>query len=266
MAGGRRFDAGRRCLALLDAPRGGPGALAGWLVECGLVPEGTPLGAVDATWVERFAELRGCVDALVRAELAGTAPPGPGGAPGSAGPPGLGGPPGPGGPPGLGGPPGSAGPPGLGGPPGSAGPPGLGGPPGLEGPPGPGRPSVLRARLARVNALAAVAPPAYRAVPGPDGRLVRVLDAPPGCGALLAALARDAVDLLTDPGARARLRRCQGEGCHRVYLDASHGGRRRWCSSAACGNRDRVARHRARTGAARDSSGQGPGPRRGAPP
>ncbi|MFI2226552.1 MULTISPECIES: CGNR zinc finger domain-containing protein [Streptomyces] len=230
MAGGRRFDAGRRCLALLDAPRGGPGALAGWLVECGLVPEGTPLGAVDATWVERFAELRGCVDALVRAELAGTAPPGPGG------------------------------------PPGSGGPPGLEGPPGHAGPPGPGRPSVLRARLARVNALAAVAPPAYRAVPGPDGRLVRVLDAPPGCGALLAALARDAVDLLTDPGARARLRRCQGEGCHRVYLDASHGGRRRWCSSAACGNRDRVARHRARTGAARDSSGQGPGPRRGAPP
>uniref|UniRef100_UPI0015E19186 ABATE domain-containing protein n=1 Tax=Streptomyces fradiae TaxID=1906 RepID=UPI0015E19186 len=69
MAGGRRFDAGRRCLALLDSPRGGPGALAGWLVECGLVPEGTPLGAVDATWVEGFAELRGCVDALVRAEL-----------------------------------------------------------------------------------------------------------------------------------------------------------------------------------------------------
>ncbi|MEU7567854.1 CGNR zinc finger domain-containing protein [Streptomyces fradiae] len=221
---------------MLDAPRGAPGALAGWLVECGLVPDGTPLDAVDATWVERFAELRGCVDALVRAELAGTAPVG------LEGQPGLGGPPGPEGPSGPG------------------------------GPPGPGCSSVLRARrarLARVNALAAAAPPAYRAVPGPDGRLVRVLDAPPDCGALLAALARDAVDLLTDPGARARLRRCQG--CHRVYLDASHGGRRRWCSSAACGNRDRVARHRARTGSARDSSapdssGGGPAPRRDAPP
>ncbi|MFF8290272.1 CGNR zinc finger domain-containing protein [Streptomyces sp. NPDC016309] len=102
-------------------------------------------------------------------------------------------------------------------------------------------------RLDRLNALAAAPPPAPRAVPGEGGRLVRALAVPPGCRALLAAVARDAVDLLTDPATRARLRQCEGEACRRVYLDTSRGRRRRWCSSATCGNRERVARHRART-------------------
>ncbi|MFJ8694130.1 CGNR zinc finger domain-containing protein [Streptomyces roseolilacinus] len=195
MEGGRRFDAGRWCLELLDEPAAGPEGLARWLVGCGLVPGGTPLTAVDDTWVERFAELRGHIDVLVRAELAGRAPAAP-------------------------------------------------------------------AALERLNGLAAAAaPPAPRAVPGADGRLVRVLDAPPGCGALLAVLARDAVDLLTDPWARARLRQCEGDHCHRVYLDTSRGARRRWCSSETCGNRERVARHRARTGRGRDASGKTSAPR-----
>jgi predicted RNA-binding Zn ribbon-like protein len=102
-------------------------------------------------------------------------------------------------------------------------------------------------RLDHLNALAASPPPVPRAVRGEDGGLVRALAVPPDCGALLAAVARDAVDLLTDPVTRARLRQCQGEGCRRVYLDTSRGYRRRWCSSETCGNRERVARHRART-------------------
>jgi predicted RNA-binding Zn ribbon-like protein len=72
------------------------------------------------------------------------------------------------------------------------------------------------------------------------------LDGPPGCPALLAAVARDAVDLLTDPVARAALRQCAGDNCPIVYLDTSRGRRRRWCSSEVCGNRERVARHRRR--------------------
>ncbi|WP_406304765.1 ABATE domain-containing protein [Streptomyces sp. NBC_00885] len=104
--------------------------------------------------------------------------------------------------------------------------------------------------LERVNALAAGAPPAIRAVPDGDGSLVRALSAAPECGALLAAIARDTVDLLTDPAARARLRQCEGDNCRRVYLDTSRGRRRRWCSSEVCGNRERVARHRRRTAAA----------------
>ncbi|SCD36155.1 hypothetical protein GA0115253_100151, partial [Streptomyces sp. Termitarium-T10T-6] len=54
---------------------------------------------------------------------------------------------------------------------------------------------------------------------GADGVLVRALSATPDCAGLLAVVARDAVDLLTDPVARAALRRCQGEACHRLYLD-----------------------------------------------
>ncbi|MFJ4617773.1 CGNR zinc finger domain-containing protein [Streptomyces sp. NPDC088812] len=105
--------------------------------------------------------------------------------------------------------------------------------------------------LARVNDAARAAPPAPRAVPGRDGALVRALDGPPECAALLAVVARDAVELLTDPAARARLRQCEGDNCPIVYVDTSRGRRRRWCSSEVCGNRERVARHRRRAALAR---------------
>ncbi|KIZ18699.1 CGNR zinc finger domain-containing protein [Streptomyces natalensis] len=106
------------------------------------------------------------------------------------------------------------------------------------------------ADLALLNAAAAAAaPPAVHAVRAADGTLVRTFLAPPDCAQLLAAVARDAVGLLTDATARGQLRECAGEGCSLVYLDASRGRRRRWCSSEVCGNRERVARHRRRTGA-----------------
>ncbi|MEU9342821.1 CGNR zinc finger domain-containing protein [Streptomyces sp. NPDC048278] len=106
--------------------------------------------------------------------------------------------------------------------------------------------------LARVNDLAgAAAPPAPRAVPDEDGLLVRELARPPGSAALLAAVARDTVELLTDPVARAAIRECEGDNCPLVYLDTSRGRRRRWCSSEVCGNRERVARHRRRAALAR---------------
>lgn len=105
--------------------------------------------------------------------------------------------------------------------------------------------------LARINDLARTAPPALRAVPGEDGALVRELAEEPGRDALLAVVARDTVELLTDPVARTRLRQCAGAGCGIVYLDTSRGRRRRWCSSEVCGNRERVARHRRRAALAR---------------
>ncbi|MFH8937949.1 CGNR zinc finger domain-containing protein [Streptomyces griseosporeus] len=108
-----------------------------------------------------------------------------------------------------------------------------------------GAPSYDRT-LVRVNDIARTAPPAPRAVRTHDGLLVRELDAPPGAAALLAVVARDAVELLTDPVARACLRQCAGDNCPIVYLDTSRGHRRRWCSSEVCGNRERVARHRRR--------------------
>ncbi|MFJ5024615.1 CGNR zinc finger domain-containing protein [Streptomyces goshikiensis] len=100
--------------------------------------------------------------------------------------------------------------------------------------------------LARVNAPAAAPPPGLCAVRDQQGHLVRELCGGVECAGLLAAVARDAVELLTDPGDRALLRACEGDGCARVYLDTSRGHRRRWCSSELCGNRERVARHRRR--------------------
>ncbi|MEU5422357.1 CGNR zinc finger domain-containing protein [Streptomyces sp. NPDC001407] len=100
--------------------------------------------------------------------------------------------------------------------------------------------------LERVNALAATAPPALRAVRAADGTLVRAVAGAPDCGALVGQICRDAVELLTDPATRGQLRQCEGETCSLVYLDTSRGRRRRWCSSEVCGNRVRVARHRRR--------------------
>ncbi|MFJ4198073.1 CGNR zinc finger domain-containing protein [Streptomyces sviceus] len=105
--------------------------------------------------------------------------------------------------------------------------------------------------LVHVNEAARVAPPAPRAVPGEEGALVRELVGPPDCAALLGAIARDAVELLTDPVARAGIRECEGDNCPIVYLDTSRGRRRRWCSSEVCGNRERVARHRRRAALSR---------------
>jgi predicted RNA-binding Zn ribbon-like protein len=43
------------------------------------------------------------------------------------------------------------------------------------------------------------------------------------------------------------VRRCEGSGCTLWFLDVSKGHARRWCSMAVCGNRAKVAAHRART-------------------
>ncbi|MBD0743047.1 ABATE domain-containing protein [Streptomyces sp. CBMA152] len=116
-----------------------------------------------------------------------------------------------------------------------------------------GRGAGAAAALERVNALAGAAPPGVRAIRGADGRLVRTFSGDPDCTALLAVVARDAVELLTDPEDRSRLRQCEGDNCFRLYLDTSRGRRRRWCSSEVCGNRERVARHRRRAAVAATS-------------
>ncbi|MEU8778902.1 CGNR zinc finger domain-containing protein [Streptomyces sp. NPDC048606] len=190
------FDSGRVCLDLLAThpPRGGPEQIRDgdelrlWLVGAGLVPDRTPLGLLGPDWVAAFRALRGDVDHLVRAELAGAG-----------------------------------------------------------GGPGPGPVADARDALARLNEAAAGAPPGLCAVRDQEGHLVRELCGRVECAGLLSSVARDAVELLTDPGDLALLRTCAGEGCARVYLDTSRGHRRRWCSSERCGNRERVARHRRRT-------------------
>ncbi len=62
------------------------------------------------------------------------------------------------------------------------------------------------------------------------------------------AVAADAVALLGDPARMARLHRCPGRDCGWVFLDTS--GRRRWCSMATCGSREKMRRMYARKRAA----------------
>lgn len=60
--------------------------------------------------------------------------------------------------------------------------------------------------------------------------------------AALSTIARDIISLLTGDLA-GRVRRC--EGCAMWMVDRSRPGQRRWCSSTAkCGNRERLRRHR----------------------
>ena len=55
-------------------------------------------------------------------------------------------------------------------------------------------------------------------------------------------IVRAVVDLLTSPGVD-RLHQCADAACGWIYLDTSPRQNRRWCSSADCGNRNRVRRH-----------------------
>jgi predicted RNA-binding Zn ribbon-like protein len=62
------------------------------------------------------------------------------------------------------------------------------------------------------------------------------------------AVAADAVALIADADRVARLHRCPGRDCGWVFLDIS--GRRRWCSMATCGSREKMRRLYARKRAA----------------
>lgn len=62
---------------------------------------------------------------------------------------------------------------------------------------------------------------------------------------MFAAIARDAVDLVTGPLA-GRIRECSAPDCALLFVDASRPGRRRWCSTEACGNRTRTKAYRER--------------------
>ncbi|PRX47827.1 putative RNA-binding Zn ribbon-like protein [Prauserella shujinwangii] len=106
------------------------------------------------------------------------------------------------------------------------------------------RPAATMAAADIDGAVAEVNAAVARAVTWP--RLIHragALDRSTGCSGgpaerALSGIAREAVDLLTDP--ERRLRACYAPGCV-LYFVKDHP-RREWCSTA-CGNRARVARH-----------------------
>jgi len=93
-----------------------------------------------------------------------------------------------------------------------------------------------------VNAAAAFPPlvPVLRA-----GTSTLTLPAAHPQRAALSTVARDAVDLFSGT-ATDRIRVCAGAECGLVFVDTSRPGRRRWCSSEACGGRVRAAAYRRR--------------------
>jgi predicted RNA-binding Zn ribbon-like protein len=101
---------------------------------------------------------------------------------------------------------------------------------------------AVAAAVERAAARARLAPPAREAAA--QWSLPREL----GLRLPLDAVALAACELLLDRGVRD-VRRCPGRGCGWLFLDPT--GRRRWCSMAACGNREKVRRHAERHRVAR---------------
>ena len=86
--------------------------------------------------------------------------------------------------------------------------------------------------------------PAIKRLSWDGTALVATAERPGRYGVRLAAhLAEAAAVLLADP-AIGRVRDCEADGCTLLFLPAHP--RRRWCSAARCGNRERVARYYAR--------------------
>jgi predicted RNA-binding Zn ribbon-like protein len=85
----------------------------------------------------------------------------------------------------------------------------------------------------------------YELVPAPDGVSLdhrHQGDPVDGATARLAeSIARELIQ-----GDTSRLRVCENNLCRWVFKDTSRTGKRKWCSMRSCGNRAKVARHRAR--------------------
>ncbi|MFI5612653.1 CGNR zinc finger domain-containing protein [Amycolatopsis sp. NPDC051903] len=69
-----------------------------------------------------------------------------------------------------------------------------------------------------------------------------------GGNAALAAIADEAIELLSSPAQLEKLRRCANPTCSMLFVAETK--RRQWCTGNICGNRARVARHYRRTHAA----------------
>lgn len=100
--------------------------------------------------------------------------------------------------------------------------------------------------IAPLNALLAQAQRHMELVPGADGALVLAAryaaDTPER---LLAPLAESAAQLLAE-GDFGLVRKCEDDQCTLWFLDRTKSHRRRWCSMAICGNRNKVASFRQR--------------------
>ena len=100
-----------------------------------------------------------------------------------------------------------------------------------------------QADLGALNRVLAAAGARRGLVPTVRGYGWGWLDGPMGPERALWPVAFSAARLLEGPNL-SRLKSC--DGCGRLFLDASRNRSRRWCDMQGCGNREKVARHRAR--------------------
>jgi predicted RNA-binding Zn ribbon-like protein len=85
----------------------------------------------------------------------------------------------------------------------------------------------------------------YELVPASDGiSLDHRHEGDPVDGAL--ARVSETIARELTQGDAERLRICANDECRWVFYDSSAAGRRKWCDMSTCGNRAKVARHRAR--------------------
>jgi predicted RNA-binding Zn ribbon-like protein len=90
-----------------------------------------------------------------------------------------------------------------------------------------------------------------------DGTLVRAF-VPTGdaFAALMIPIVESVADSLV-ADELSRVRRCADPTCQRVFFDTTRNGQRRWCDMGVCGNRAKVARHRAKARLHPSRSSQG---------
>jgi predicted RNA-binding Zn ribbon-like protein len=114
---------------------------------------------------------------------------------------------------------------------------------------------VRHETLAEINRVLGRSAGTRRVERRPDGTFARsfvpVGDAFAG---LLIPIVDSAADALIH-GELQRVRRCADPRCVHVFYDGTRNGRRRWCDMAACGNRAKAARHRARARANAETDG-----------
>jgi predicted RNA-binding Zn ribbon-like protein len=80
---------------------------------------------------------------------------------------------------------------------------------------------------------------------GDEALVLRAAHRPNTPNAMLQPIAQAIADLVCHADF-TNVRHCEGAGCTFWFLDTSKAHRRRWCSMAICGNRAKVAQHRAR--------------------
>ncbi|HET9973078.1 MAG TPA: ABATE domain-containing protein [Streptosporangiaceae bacterium] len=93
-----------------------------------------------------------------------------------------------------------------------------------------------------INRAAAAPPPVPRME---RGAVALAAAGPDPAASALSSVARDAIGLFTTADSR-RLRECASPECGLLFVDLSRPGRRRWCSSNACGGKARAAAYRQR--------------------